>query len=99
MNKTTVSIGNSTIFDNKANLNELKNKQQDTTSKKTTLSNENDLRVSKVKSVPIITNGSSYFINGFNKKKKKNSGLYKPLFKFIICFSNVLLMLLFRQSQ
>lgn len=68
MNKTTISIGNSTIFDNKANLNELKNKQQNTTSKKITSSNENDLCVSKVKSVPIITNGSSYFINGFNKK-------------------------------
>lgn len=66
MNKTTISIGNSTIFDNKTNLNE-RNKKQDVTSKITS-SNENNSCVSKVKSVPIITNGSSYFINGFNKK-------------------------------
>ncbi len=67
MNKTTISIGNSTIFDNKTNLNERNNKKQDMASKITS-SNENDSCVSKVKSVPIITNGSSYFINGFNKK-------------------------------
>lgn len=67
MNKTTISIGNSTIFDNKTSLNERKNKQQDTTTD-IARSNENNLCVSKVKSVPIVTNGSSYFINGFNKK-------------------------------
>lgn len=67
MNKTTISIGNSTIFDNKRSINERKDKRQDTTSKITS-SDENNLCVSKVKSVPIVTNGNSYFINGFNKK-------------------------------
>lgn len=62
MNNVSISIGNSTIFDEKLKSDKTSDKTVDTDrNKETSVINVNSMKLSQ--------NGASYFINGFNRNK------------------------------